>query len=85
MDLSLADVHAQVELRATKMGVPLPVYDDAIKKQLAYDVTEMVLDMSRMCNGSLYVCYRFRYRYCVEDASCYFQMAFDFLSPGFNL
>ena len=53
MDLSLADVHAQVELRATKMGVPLPVYDEAVEKQLAYGVTEMVLDMSRMCDGSL--------------------------------
>ena len=53
MDLSLADVHAQVELRATKIAVPLPVYDEAVEKQLAYGVTEMVLDMSRMCDGSL--------------------------------
>ena len=40
LELSLADVRAQVELRATKMGLPLPVHDDTVKERLPYAVLE---------------------------------------------
>ena len=38
--------------RASEAAFTLPVHDAVIEKQLAYGVSEMILTISKMCDGS---------------------------------
>ena len=53
LKLSLTVVRAQVAVRASEMGVLLPVHDNSVEERLANGVSEMVLAMSRMCDSPL--------------------------------
>ena len=51
-ELYLMAVRAQVELRASNVGVYVPAHSTDAEDRLAYHVSEMVLANSRMCKGS---------------------------------
>ena len=51
-ELSLLAVCSKVELQASKVGVYVPAHSTDAEDRLAYGVSEMVLAISRMCDGS---------------------------------
>ena len=51
-DLSLLAVCAQIEGRASKVGICLPAHDSDAEERLAYSVSKMILAISKICDSS---------------------------------
>ena len=48
----LSVVRKQVDSRASKVDVPIPVHEDAVQERFTYCVLEMIMAISNMCDGS---------------------------------